>query len=224
VVLKSGKTGFKYRLRRATGEDWLSYYTGVTNKTINIGAEREEIFDADTALIELVDSLLIEAEGYGELPKKDWQQAIPFRHRRAIGVVLRNVGPETRKAGAQDELVPETQEVRLAATWPVDGKTLYFSGLVHRFRRPGIKDLKRFNTEISAVRTRGTGTDGITTRPAQQAVAMRLYDELIESVEGYQVNGKPLEGADAIKREMDGAHKAAAALELFLGGDDVTIE
>jgi hypothetical protein len=53
---------------------------------------------------------------------------------------------------------------------------------------------------------------------------MSIYDDLIESVDGYSVGGKPLEGAEAIKREMDGGHKAAAALELFVGGAEVTIE
>ncbi len=52
---------------------------------------------------------------------------------------------------------------------------------------------------------------------------MKLYDELIESVEGYSVAGQPLTDVEAIKQEMDGAHKAAAALELFLGEDEVTV-
>jgi hypothetical protein len=49
-----------------------------------------------------------------------------------------------------------------------------------------------------------------------QPTLVELYDELIVSVEGYQVNGVEL-GADhdAIVAEMDAYHKVAAADVLF---------
>lgn len=53
---------------------------------------------------------------------------------------------------------------------------------------------------------------------------MKIYDELIESVEGYAVNGMALADVDTIKSEMDGAHKAEAALSLFIPSDSVVPE
>jgi hypothetical protein len=44
---------------------------------------------------------------------------------------------------------------------------------------------------------------------------MGLYDELIQSVDGYGVDGKPLEGVEIIRREMDGYHKAESIAQLF---------
>jgi hypothetical protein len=38
------------------------------------------------------------------------------------------------------------------------------------------------------------------------------------------VDGTALASVEEIRREMDGAHKAAAALELFEQGDEITIE
>jgi hypothetical protein len=64
----------------------------------------------------------------------------------------------------------------------------------------------------------------VTSYPSRQGVAMKIYDDLIESVDGYSVGGVPLTGVEAIRREMDGAHKAAAALALFEQGDEITIE
>jgi hypothetical protein len=225
ITLKGAKQKYTYHLRRVTVQDWLTYYAGTVNKTLNRGREREDIFDSDSALIEMVEGLLTGAEGHGDVSaRKGWQAAVPLKHKLAIGISLRSVGPEIAQPLDEDGLLPETQEVRLSAAWPAGGKTLMYSGLIHRFRRPGVDDLKRFNAEVSSVRTRGTAMDGITVRPSQHAVAMRIYDDLIESVDGYSIDGKPLEGAEAIRREMDGAHKAAAALELFLGGEDVTIE
>jgi hypothetical protein len=63
----------------------------------------------------------------------------------------------------------------------------------------------------------------VTTYPSRQLIAMKLYDELIDSVDGYSANGEPLADAETIQREMDGAHKASAALALFEGGDSVAI-
>jgi hypothetical protein len=53
---------------------------------------------------------------------------------------------------------------------------------------------------------------------------MKIYDDLIESVEGYSIGHEPLANVEEIKREMDGAHKAAAALALFDSGEEITIE
>jgi hypothetical protein len=43
----------------------------------------------------------------------------------------------------------------------------------------------------------------------------KLYDELIVSVDGYTVSGRPLSGRDEIAHEMDAFHKVIAAREIF---------
>jgi hypothetical protein len=48
---------------------------------------------------------------------------------------------------------------------------------------------------------------------------LELYDQLIQSVEGYGIAGKPLEGVEQIRREMDGYHKTEAIAQLFNVGD-----
>jgi len=222
ITLKSARRAFTYHTRRITGADWLAYFQNITHQVIQEGGQREQIFESDSALLELVNAVLTGVDGYGDLASKEWKLSLPVKHRLAVGIALRSVGTAQAKDTAPS--LCDLVEARLDATWPTGGKTLLYSGLVHRFRQPSIADLKRFNFESSRVKVVGTAGDGITIYPARQAIAMKIYDDLIESVDGYSIDGKPLEGAEAIKREMDGAHKAAAALDIFLGNDDVTIQ
>lgn len=224
VVALKGKTqSFRYHLRRVIDADWRRYFAAIVRQTLHVAGQREEVFDADTALLDLVGSVLVKVEGYGQISGDGWREALPYSHRMAVGIVLRNVGA----SGAGDDARPhlsDRAEVRLHGAWSTEGHITLHEGLVHRFRHPSAEHLKRFHFESSRVIVRGNAENGVSIYPSRQGAAMSLYDELIDSVEGYSVNGEPLEGAEAIRREMDGAHKAAAALELFQGGEEVEIE
>lgn len=220
VTLKSKGRSYTYHVRRITQEDWTAYFSAIVHQTIQRGDDREQVFESETALLELVDRVLTGVDGYGDATAmKDWKLALPIKHRIAVGTALRNVGP-SRGASESPDLC-ETVETRLDATWSTAGATLLYSGLVHRFRQPSIEQLKRFNFESARVKISGSAENGVSVYPARQAIAMKIYDELIDSVDGYSVCGAPLQGVENIRREMDGAHKAAAALDLF--DDDVSI-
>jgi hypothetical protein len=223
VTLKGKHTSYSWNLRRVLAADWLKFFTSIVSQTLQIDGQREQVVESDSALVALVDSVVTSVEGYGDLSVvKDWKSALPVNHRVAIGLVLRSVAEEKRSADAS--VLCDLVDVNLSATWPTDGKSFIYAGLVHRFRHPGIEDLKRFNFEASRVRVSGTAENGISVYPSRQAIAMKIYDDLIESVDGYSIGGQPLEGIEAIKREMDGAHKAAAALALFAGAEEVAIQ
>lgn len=222
LTLKTAKTEFVYRTRRVTSQDWLEYYQGVVHQVIQRGNDREQIIDSETPLIELVDRILSSVEGYGDLKEKEnWRDLLPVRHRTSIGICLLGVG--VQKAQQGEEILSDLVEVKLNATWSCAGKTVFYSGLIHRLRQPSIQQLAYFNRESSRVSVRGDAEYGVTVYPSRHAIAMKLYDELVESVDGYSVNGEPLVGKEAISREMDGAHKAAVALEIFAGGDEITV-
>lgn len=228
VTLRSKDHSYIFRLRRVSHADWHAFFTGIVHQTLQLNGNREQVFESESALLELVDRVLVSAEGYGELrERKHWKLAIPVRHRIAVGIALRSVSPALEEADAEPMLC-DLAEVRLDATWSSSeteaGKMVLYAGLVHRFRQPSLADLKRWNFESARTRVSGTAENGVTIYPPRQAIAMKVYDELIESVDGYAVGGLPLDGADQIKREMDGAHKAAAALALFSQGEDAGIE
>lgn len=220
AIRAAGKTT-TWHFRRIALQDWAKFFDGIVNRTLRHGGVEERVFDADAALVELVDATLVSVHGY-EGVDGDYKKKLPIRHKLAVGLVLRTVGIEPAPDGPLTELL----EVSISSSWSSaakDGATTVYSGLVHRFRHPSAEQLRKFNLECSRTRILGTGEDGVTVMPARQGVAMRMYDELIESVDGYSVNGEPLTSIEAIKREMDGAHKSAAALALFDTGETVEI-
>ena len=219
VALKGKTQTYIWNLRRPADADWLRYFNSIVNQVLHVDGAREQVFDSETAICEFVDRLVTNVEGYGDLGK-DWKASLPFGHRVAVGFVLRNVGP----AAAEASCTPGAVEVALNASWTADGKTTFYQGLLHRFRHPSLADLRKFNYEAARVKVRGTAKDGETSYPSRQAIALQFYDDLIQSVDGYSVNGQPLTGVEAIRREMDGAHKAAAALQLFDGDEEVLVE
>ncbi len=222
VRLKAKDHEFVYHLSRITCDDWLEYFQGIVNQVVQHGREREQVVDSDGALLALVNKVLVTVEGYGDLEARaNWRNELPLRHRIAVGWALRSVG--AAKEQEDEPTLCDRVEVKLNCTWPNEKKTLFYEGLIHRFRHPSLDDMKKFQMELARVTVRGTATEGVTIYPSRQAIAMKLYDELIESVEGYTVKGAPLSGVEAIRREMDGAHKAAAALELFEDGEEVAI-
>ncbi len=225
VAFRTKKGVFTYHFRHISMEDWERYFASIVNQVIQTKQGRDQVFETESAALELVDRTLKSVDGYGDLSgMKEWKNALPLRHRIAAAIALRSVGVTPRKedAPALGELV----EISLDANWGAteDGKTMQYSGLIHRFRQPGIEHLKRFNFESARTRVSATADGGVTTYPSRQAIAMKIYDDLIESVEGYLVDGTALASVEEIRREMDGAHKAAAALELFEQGDEITIE
>jgi hypothetical protein len=220
ISIRVAQNTCTWHFRRITNKDWEKFFGGITNRSMRHGGTEERVFDADAPLLELVDATLKSVAGY-EGAEGEWKQKLPLRHKLAVGMVLRTVAVDPPEEGPLSDLA----EVRLTASWSAaeDGRMNVYQGLVHRFRHPGVEQLRKFNLECSRARILGSGDEGITIYPARQAVAMRLYDELIESVDGYSVNGEPLKDAEEIKSEMDGAHKAAAALALFEAGEPVEI-
>jgi len=231
IIVLEGKNSkgeprlYRYEIRRIRLEDWDRYFRAVVNQTRNVDGERQQIFENDTARLDLVERVVTCVDGYGDFDAvkiPEWRNSLPLNHRLGVGAALCSVG-----AQEQDDDAPlsEFTEVKLDALWSagVEGKMQLIRGLVHRFKQPSIEQLKRWNYESARVRVRGTAKDGVTIYPSRPAVAMLMYDELIVSVDGYTVNGSPLANVDVINSEMDGCHKAEAVMALFGGTDAVTI-
>lgn len=225
ITLNGAGKLFTYHFRRIALQDWQAYFAGIVHQTLQHAGVHETVYESESAQIELVEKAVKSVDGYGDLSGlKDWKKALPLKHRLGVGYVLRNVGAS--RSAADLAQLADLVSVKLDAAWSAGekGKTTLYSGLIHRFRQPSIAQLRHFNFEVARVRVEGTADNGITTYPTHQLVAMKIYDELIEEVEGYSVDGKPLAGIENIVREMDGAHKAEAALALFAQGEYVRVQ
>lgn len=224
ITLRTDRAQYSYQFRRLTLKDWQTYFAGIVHRTFNVAGGRETVYESESSQIELVERTLKAVGGYGDTSKlKNWKQAIPLKHRFAVATVLRSVGPSD--PDPDSGLLSDLVEVKLDGAWSDDGtgKTSFFSKLIHRFRTPSIEQLRKFNFETARVRVEGTSSEGVTIYPSRHLVAMKIYDELIDSVEGYSVGGIALDGIEQIQAEMDGAHKAEAALALFSQGDAVSV-
>lgn len=222
VAFKTKTGNFVYHFRRIEQKDWEHFFSSIVHQTVQSKGSREQVFESETALVELVDNTVASVDGYGTIEPKNWKRTLPVAHKLAAGIALRSVG--TSNADAASATLCDLVEVNLEANWGVgDGKTVYYSGLIHRFRQPGIAELRRYNFERARVKVTGTAENGVTSFPASQVIAMKIYDDLIDSVEGYSVMGMAIQ-PEQIKGWMDGAHKAAACLALFTQDDSITLE
>jgi hypothetical protein len=90
-----------------------------------------------------------------------------------------------------------------------------YRGLVHHFALPTAEHRRRVLKSKNRSFVAGGSRNGTTMVPSGHPVLVKLYDELIERVEGYSISGRELNGRDEIAREMDAYHKSATVARLF---------
>ncbi len=215
VIEDRGKT-FSLSVGRITRKQWLHYFEGILSTSENIDGKRVDSFDSSAARIELLESSLTSAEGYGELPE-GWQAKLPLSHRLTASNLL--IAAQAIDSEDDEKFVLGAEAVFLSAVWTADPeapKMRRFTGLAHRFATPSAEHQRRFSREASRSRVVGGSRQGKTVWLGAQPTLIELYDELIQSVEGYTIHGRDLgSDRDAIAAEMDCYHKVVAADRLF---------
>ncbi len=181
---------------------WLKYFDGLISTAERVGKEVVQRIDATSAGIELVDSVAQFVEGYEADP--------PLGHRLAVANVLTS-------AFVPDQDMQGFGQIPLVAIWSANegGSMRRHKDLIHTFKEPTAEQNRRYRRDDSRSQIVGGSRKGMTVYHGAQRALAGLYDELIVSVEGYVVNGVPLEGSEAIARHMDTYHKVAAAMQLF---------
>lgn len=216
-------------LRRLTHQDWKRFFSASRFETERDGKDKIERSGLNCARVELVDDALIGAEGYptrtGEpltsLP--NWKVAIPAGHKLAAAGLLESVAVDNESV--PEIFDPGVREIALQAMWTGGeaGTMNLYKGLVHRFTLPTMAHQKRYIQATAHAVICGGSRQGKTIWSGNRPALVELYDELIQSVEGYSVGSAPLTSVEQIQREMDAAHKVIAAEELFSApevGDD----
>jgi hypothetical protein len=213
---------YRFTLARITPTQWMKYFKAIVSTSEIKDREIVRSFDSSKARMDLVESALVSATGY-RLPGDetditqvmDWQRKIPASHRMTVGNVL--LRAQVIDSDDVDTMEIGCESVRLQSVWGVSesGDMQQHRDLVHRFRTPTAEQAHRYMRDISRSKIIGGSRSGKTIDLNAQPTLAALYDELIDSVEGYEVNGQPLTGADMIAREMDAYHKVVAAEQLF---------
>jgi hypothetical protein len=218
IALRDGKRSYTFYFRRITQADWLNYFNGLYLATRNDGASQLNTTDVQTAGIELFESTVTKVVGYSRelATPADFKKVLP-RHSIPVSWVLRTV----LVSSVEDEkpIDCDSVEARIDAMWSQTksgDETALWPGLLHRFTPPSLEQKKRFMRGGAVSRVIGGTRKGATTiYSLKNKLLLELYDELIQSVEGYGVAGKPLEGVEQVRREMDAYHKVEAVAQLF---------
>jgi hypothetical protein len=215
--------GNKYLLTvgRIQKAQWMRYFEGIVSTSENQGGKQVDSYDSTTARLELLEKVLIDASGYATsdgapIKSKDgWQQLIPMGHRLAAANALVDV--ERAEPSDDGPIMLGAEPVYLNAVWSANdrGEMLKFRNLCHRFRSPSSEHQQRYSRASSRSFVVGGSRKGLTKWPGAQPALAELYDELIESVDGYTLNGEPLTDRNSIAAEMDIYHKVSAAALLF---------
>lgn len=217
IAIRDGGHLYTFTFGRITQTDWERYFAGILVTSKNEGRSQVNVIDMNTAGLELFESRLEKVEGYNrELKKEDFWKVKPA-HSNGVAWLLRQVSVDTEEGEAPFD--PECIQVKLNALWSQQdpASTTLYKGLVHRFAPPTPEQKKRVYRAGAMSKLVGGSRNGLTVQASRHSVLLTLYDQLIQSVEGYSVGGKPLVSPEEVRREMDGMHKYTAALELFIG-------
>jgi hypothetical protein len=237
IAIKDRGHLYSFTLAPIAPQMWMKYFDSIVSTSENRNREQLNTFDTSTPLLALVSEALLSAEGYkipdtplvgggsgpiSEIP--NWKSQLPIGHRLAIGQMLTRVSPVD--AGSDDEAVAlGSESVVLESLWNSDanGAMMLHRPLVHHFATPSFEDERRYLRDQSRSKVIGGSRTGKTVWTGVQRALVEIYDELIQSVEGYtvngstlvQVNGKIAGATKEIPVYMDTYHKVVAAQQLF---------
>jgi hypothetical protein len=223
IPIREGKRDYTFYFRRILQADWEQYFSGLYLSSRNEGVAQLNTTDFNSAGIELFESTLTRVVGYSRelTTPEDFKKVLP-RHSVAVAGLLRSGGISDTEDDAPldcDSIIALVDAYWSQTIDPLPGQpgqVTQYKGLLHRFAPPNVEQRKRYmrGGAISKV-IGGTRKGSTTVYSLRNKLLLDLYDQLILSVEGYGVAGKPLEGTEQIRREMDAFHKAEAVAQLF---------
>jgi len=210
-------------LNRPSQRDWLNYAKGVST-TYEFAGEgiHAEISGELEAQGKLWRASIRAVEGYAgadgraiaEVYPDVWREKIPASHielavRALAGVRLKTAEDPALTNPVAFILDLESQAVELE----MDG--VAHAPLMHHFRIPTLNEYNKFKRLMADSRLVG-GTRHLKTIMFSRLPGLfGLYRELIQQVEGYTFEGRPLVTKQEIVQSMDGIHMQTATMALF---------
>ena len=221
VTFRSEGKTYRHIFNRITAKDWEDFFAHIVAEFKQERNGYSQVVDTDNASLVLYTRAVKRVEGYrvrnGSALEtlSDWKERIPQHHRMAVADLFMRAG---RSEEGDDSMIDsEGATVTLDALWneAAPGEMKRYKGLVHRFSAPTAEHRRRFLKSKNRAFIAGGSRTGVTMVPSAHLVLVKLYDELIEGVDGYGLGGRALASREQIAREMDAYHKAAAVGQLF---------
>jgi hypothetical protein len=207
IVIRQGAKVRSFTVPPIHESVWLKYFDGIVSTAERDGKQVVQRIDTTSAGLDLVETVLDAAT----------LASVPLAHRLAVANVLTSA---YAPADAQEEALnfASGDAVLLHAVWSAgdQGAMRRHKDLVHIFKTPTAEQNRRYRRDDSRAQVVSGSRKGTTIYHGAQRTLAKLYDELILSVSGYELNGEPLtDSIEAITRHMDTYHKVAAAAQLF---------
>ncbi len=229
AVFRSGGKTYRHIFRRITASDWAMFFSHVVAEFKREKGGFTRVVDMDYAQLALYTRAIRRVEGYrttdGREPEKlpTWPECIPQHHRMAAMGIVMNL---TYSDADESVLDAESVSVMVSAMWNEGdaGHMKIYEGLVHHFASPTAEQRRRLLKSKNRAFIAGGSRDGTTMIPSGHGVLVKLYDELIECVDGYGIAGREIQSRDEIVREMDAFHKAAVVGRLFQSAAEIDEE
>jgi len=220
VFSHKGKS-HRHIFRRFTAADWENFFAHVVAEFKREKGGYTQVVDMENAMLVTYGRAIQRVEGYrtrdGREPDKlpSWPECIPQQHRLDAMRLAMNVTHSEESDETMLEM--EGESVTIDAMWNEGetGKMKLYRGLVHHFASPTAEHRRRVLRAKNRAFVAGGSRNGTTVIPSGHGVLVKMYDELIQRVEGYSVSGRELNGRDEIAREMDAFHKSAVVARLF---------
>jgi hypothetical protein len=207
---------YSYTFYPIAAKDWMEYFEAIVNIAYGEGNVKKQIHDLKSAKCAMVRRLVAAVDGYvGEFAARDdWREMLPGAHVELVGDQLQSVAVDTSVMLPIDPLHPT---VALCSNWTADenGKLLQFYGLTHKFSAFMTEHEVRLNRAMSTTKVVGSGRNARTIYPARQVELLKLYNELIEGVDGYAYKGERITTRQVAIEQMDAWHKVAALNQLL---------
>jgi len=220
VFTHRGKT-HRHIFRRFTATDWENFFAHVVAEFKREKGGYTQVVDMENAMLVTYGRAILRVEGYrtrdGREPDKlpSWPECIPQQHRLDAMRLAMNVTHSEESDETMLEM--EGESVTIDAMWNEGetGKMKLYRGLVHHFASPSAEHRRRVLRAKNRAFVAGGSRNGTTVIPSGHGVLVKMYDELIQRVEGYSIGGRELNGRDEAVREMDAFHKSAVVARLF---------
>jgi hypothetical protein len=222
VVFRQREETKRHVFRRITSADWEYYFSHCfSGARREAGATPGNFAGMDYAALQLYRRTILRVEGYeagggsGSEKINDCQETVSRKHRLIAAQVLMNVSERTESG--ETRVGSKYAPVYIDALWGEDrhGRNAQYLGLTHIFGNPTALHHRRYTGAKNRAHVAARIAAGTTVDYSAADVMAKLYDELIERVEGYSVGGRPLAGKSEIVGEMDLFHKCFAAAKLF---------
>ena len=210
-------------LNRPAQRDWLNYAKGVFT-TYEFGGDEihAEVSGDLEAQGKLWRASVRSVEGYvgadgrpiAEVYPDAWRQKIPVSHIELVVRALAAVRVKTAEDPVLTNLAAfvldlESQAVELELEGTAHGP------LVHHFRLPTLNEYNKFKRLMADSRIVGGSRRLRTIMFSRLPGLVKLYDELIVSVEGYATGELAVSNQQSAVERMDAIHKQVAVQGLF---------